>query len=248
MKLAGKTALVTGGGTGIGRSISLAFAREGADVAVNYSRSEAEAKQTVEEIHRLGRRGLLLRADAAQRLEVEAMVKTVVDRFGRLDTLVNNAATTVFIDLADLDAVSEEDWDRIFAVNVKGLFLCTRAASRAMQAGGGGVVINISSVAAVGGRGSSIPYCASKGAVNTLTKSLALALAPRIRVVGIAPGFIDTRWHAKWGAEMKARQAEAVPLKRVGTPEDIATMAVYLAADAGFVTGHTFPVDGGRLI
>ncbi|MBI4278843.1 MAG: 3-oxoacyl-ACP reductase FabG [Armatimonadetes bacterium] len=245
MRLAGKAALVTGGGTGIGRAISLAFAREGADVAVNYSRSEAQAQETAEEIRGMGRRATLVRADVSNSTQVDMMITEVADRFGRLDILVNNAGITVFVDLANLEAITEGDWDRIFNVNVKGLFLCTRAASRIMQ--DGGVVINISSVAAFG-RGSSIPYCASKAAVNTLTRSLAIALAPRIRVVGIAPGFIDTRWTAQWGPQQKERSAAATPLKRVGQPEDIARLAVYLAADGDFVTGRTFVVDGGRTL
>lgn len=247
VKLAGKTALVTGGGTGIGRAISLALAREGAHVAVNYSRSEADARQTVEDIERTGQQALLARADVSNSTQVEEMMKSVVERFRRLDILVNNAATTVFVDLPDLEAIGEEEWDHIFAVDVKGAFLCTRSASRIMLANSGGVVINISSIAAFSGRGSSIPYCAAKGAVNTLTKSLAFALAPRIRVVGIAPGFIDTRWTAQRGGELRARSVERTPLKRAGLPEDIAGMAVYIAADAGFVTGHIFVVDGGLI-
>lgn len=242
--LSGRVALVTGGGTGIGRAIALALADQGAAVAVNYSRSRGDAEETVGIIREQKRHAIAVQADVSVDHEAEDMVARVVREFERLDLLVNNAGTTRFIDHANLDALSGDIWDRIFAVNVKGTFFCSRAAARAMTEGR---IINIGSVAGVNGSGSSIAYAASKAAIHTMTRSLARALAPRITVNAIAPGLIETRWHAGREAE-NARRAQALPAKRIGQPEDIARIALALATAGNFITGQVIVVDGGGLL
>ncbi|HET7266324.1 MAG TPA: SDR family oxidoreductase [bacterium] len=243
--LTGKVALVTGGGTGIGRATSLALAAEGAAVAVNYSRSRGDAEETASEITSRGGRAITVACDISDERGVEAMVDRVASGLGRLDVLVNNAGTTKFIDHRNLDALTADVWDRILAVNVKGTFFCCRAAARAMT--GGGRIINIGSVAGVRGNGSSIAYAASKGAIHTMTLSLARALAPGITVNAIAPGLIETRWHGGHETENAARAAR-FPVKRIGRPEDIAHMAVAFATADNFLTGQVIVVDGGALL
>ncbi|HXX39317.1 MAG TPA: SDR family oxidoreductase [bacterium] len=239
--LEGRIALVTGGGTGIGRAITRALAASGAAVVINYSRSEADAEETAALIRAEGGRALAVRADVARLSEVESMMTSVFREFGRLDVLVNNAGTTKFVDRTDLDGLTEDMWDRILAVNVKGTFFVSRAAAKVMNEGR---IINIGSVAAISGAGSSIAYAASKGAIHTMTRSLARALAPRITVNAIAPGLIDTRWHA--GRE--TQNASRIPgflSKRIGRPDDIAHIALALATADNFITGQVIVVDGG---
>jgi 3-oxoacyl-[acyl-carrier protein] reductase len=244
MNLQGKVALITGGGTGIGRGIGLSFAREGAGVVVNYSRSEKEANATVQEIRDLGVPSLAIKADVSQDAQARAMVDKVMKECGRLDILVNSAGTTTFVNAADLEGLTEEMWDRTLAVNLKGTFFCCRAVVPAMKKHGGGSIINISSIAGPTGIGSSMAYSASKAGVICLTKSLARTLAPEIRVNTIAPGFVDTRWTANW-PEFKKMNEEATPMKRVAKPADIAVAALYLV-HSDFVTGQVITVDGGK--
>jgi 3-oxoacyl-[acyl-carrier protein] reductase len=243
-QLSGRVALVTGGGTGIGRAVALGLAAAGASVAVNYSRSRADAEATAEAIRAHGGRAIAVQADVSQEREAGELVARVVREWARLDILVNNAGTTQFIDHKNLDALSGEVWDRILAVNLKGTFFCSRAAARAMT---DGRIINIGSIAGINGSGSSIPYAASKGAVHTLTRSLARALAPRITVNAIAPGLIETRWHAGREAQ-NAGRAASFPSGRIGRPEDVAHIAVALATADNFITGQVIVVDGGALL
>lgn len=247
MKLKDRVALVTGGGTGIGRAVSIYLAREGAAVAVNYSRSEAEANQTVADIEALGVRSIAVRADVSDDREARALVEKVRGEFGRIDILVNNAGVTYFVDHANLEGMKEEYWDRILAVNVKGVFFCCRAVAPIMQEQGWGRIINVASIAGITGQGSSIAYAASKGAVITMTKSLARVLGPGVTVNAIAPGLIDTRWFDGVETYDAQRQAygKAATLKRVGTPEDIAEVALSLAADWNSVTGRVIVADCG---
>jgi 3-oxoacyl-[acyl-carrier protein] reductase len=239
-----RVALVTGGGTGIGRAIALALAGSGAAVAVNYSRSSAEAEDTVREIRARSGSAIAVRADVSRVDEVEAMIARVIRDLGRLDILVNNAGTTKFVDHADLDGLTEDVWDRILAVNVKGTFFVSRAAAKVMQEGR---IINIGSVAGVNGAGSSIAYAASKGAIHTMTRSLARVLAPRITVNTIAPGLIETRWHA--GRETtNAYRVPSFLSKRIGRPDDIAHIALALATADNFITGQVIVVDGGATV
>src|SRR5262245_27087100 len=244
-RLRGKVALVTGSATGIGRASALGFAREGADVVINYSRSEAEAKQTQADCAALNVRALLVRADCAREDEVKDMVARAVDELGGVDVLVNNAGTTRFVPLPEIDDLDDSDWDRIFQLNVKGAFYATRACVPSMRRRGGGLVVNVASVAGLTGAGSSIPYAVSKGAMITLTKSLAKALAPDIRVNAIAPGIVTTRWVAGREDHVE-RYARDTPLGRAATAEDCARVVVSFAVYGTFLTGEVTLVDGGR--
>lgn len=247
MKLEGKVALITGGGTGIGKEIALTYAQEGASVAVNYSVSEREAQETVSEIEKLGASACVQKADVSQDAEVRRMVEEIKARLGRIDILVNNAATSKLVPLDDLEGLTEDMWDRILGVNVKGTFFCCRGVIPIMKASGSGTIINIASIAGIIGAGSSIAYNVSKAGVISITKSLARAFAPQIRVNAIAPGVVDTRWIAGW-KEFRKKNLESTPMKRIAQPKDIAEVALFLAADAGFVTGQTIVVDGGKVI
>jgi 3-oxoacyl-[acyl-carrier protein] reductase len=240
-----RVALVTGSATGIGRACAIQFAERGLDVAVNYSRSEAEAEATAAEVRKRGRRALLCRCDVSDDAAARAMVGRCAEELGGLDVLVNNAGFTRFIKHADLEALSEASWDRTLAVNLKGAFFCSRAAIRLMQARGGGVIVNVASAAGVRGSGSSIAYAASKGGMITMTKSLAAAFAPAVRVNVVCPGPVDTRWMAASPESMAAAVA-ITPLKRASTAEDIAAVVVFLALDAAMMTGQCLVVDGGR--
>jgi len=247
MKLNGKVVLITGGGTGIGRAIAHYFAKEGATTVINYSKSESDAVKTAAEVRALGVSSSVIRADVSSNAQVREMVDQVRKEFGRVDILVNNAGYTRFISHADLEAMEEDTWDKIFAINVKGAFFCSRAVAPLMKRQGKGRIINIASVAGLTGQGSSIAYCASKAALICMTKSLARALAPEVGVNAIAPGLIETRW-LEGSADPNAtreRFRNAALLKRVGTPEDIAEVAVSLAADRSFITGQVIVVDGG---
>jgi 3-oxoacyl-[acyl-carrier protein] reductase len=239
-----KVALVTGSATGIGRATALRFARDGLAVAVNYSRSEEEARQTYEAVKALGVPALLCQADVADDAAVREMVRRTQEELGGLDVLVNNAGTTRFIDHADLDALTDEVWDEILDVNVKGTFYCCRAAMPALRRRQGAVV-NVTSVAGLQGHGSSIPYAASKAALNCLTKSLARAFAPEVRVNAVAPGPVLTRWLADH-LEHVERSLLATPMRRAAAPDDIADAIAFLALGTGLMTGQVVVVDGGR--
>jgi 3-oxoacyl-[acyl-carrier protein] reductase len=243
MDLRNRVAIVTGGGTGIGRATALALALQGVAVAVNYSRSAAEAEETTQAIIASNGKALAVRADVADESAVRRMVQQVAEHFGGLDLLVNNAGTTRYIPLADLDAVTDEVWDAILAVNLKGAFYCARAAAPQMRARGAGAIVNISSVAGLKGDGSSLPYAVSKAALIGLTRSLARALAPTIRVCSVAPGIVQTRWVAG-REEHVQRLSKSALLGRTASPEDVAAMVcALLAQDA--MTGQTVVVDGG---
>jgi 3-oxoacyl-[acyl-carrier protein] reductase len=222
-------------------------------VVINYSRSEAEARQTAADVEALGAEALVVRADVSQDDQVRDMVRRALDRFGSVDVLVNNAAITHFVDFRDVEGLSEEMWDRILAVNVKGVFFCSRAVVPHMKQQGSGCIVNISSVAGIAGIGSSIAYCASKAAVINLTMTFARTFAPEVRVNCVAPGFIDTRWHSARAEAadyeaLKERVAQGTPLARVCTPEDIAQVVLSFIEGADLVTGQTLVVDGGGLI
>lgn len=249
MDVHGKAALITGGGTGVGRATAVMLAKLGCHVAVNYSRSADEAAQTVERLKAIGVNAVAIQGDVADDAACREVVAAAVRAFGRLDVLVNNAGTTQFIDNEDLEAVPDEAWEQILAVNLKGPFQMTRAAKPAMLQSGGGEVVNVSSVAGFAGHGSSLPYCASKGALNTLTISLARVLAPHIRVNAVAPGFITGRWLKNGLGEKyestKAAFEEQNPLGRVCEPEDVASVIVNFITGSDLVTGQILRCDGG---
>lgn len=244
--LKNKIALITGGGTGIGKAVALRLAQEKANIAINYSRSEQDALVTKQEVEALGVKCQIYKANVSSDREVRQMTAKVVNDFGGLDILVNNAGTTKFIDHSDLEGMKDEYWDEIFAVNVKGLFFCCRAAVPALKKANG-VIVNITSIAGLTGLGSSIAYSASKAAAISVTKSLARVCAPEVRVLSIAPGIVITRWVEGQDAHIE-RLAGTTPLKRVAVPEDIAELVYGVIAHAGFVTGQTIVVDGGAFI
>ncbi|MHB1161006.1 MAG: SDR family NAD(P)-dependent oxidoreductase [Chloroflexota bacterium] len=250
-QLQGKVAIVTGAAIGMGRAIAVAYGREGAKVVVNYSKSQREAAETAELVSQGGGEPLLIQANVAQDSQVRDMVAQTMDRFGRIDLLVNNAGVTAFVPFSDLEALTDEVWDRLHGVNVKGSFFCSRAVAAPMRQQGAGRIINIASIAGIWPQGSSIAYCATKAAVIHLTKCLARALAPEIRVNAIAPGFIaDTRWfegqpnlESTW-----KKTAESTLLRREGRSQDVADAALFLATRGDFLTGDVLTVDGGRML
>ena len=250
MDLASRVAIVTGGGTGIGRATALRLAKSGAKaVVVNYSRSAAEAETTAKDLIALGAEAITHRSDVADDAQVKALVATTVDRFGRLDVLVNNAGTTHFIPHADLDSLTDAVWNDILGVNLKGTFFCCRAAAAALKRAGGAIV-NIGSIAAYRASGSSIAYAVSKAAVLQLTRALALALAPEVRVNSVSPGLVSTRWFSsRFGDEAAAAQEEAfarqTPVQKIATPDDVAR-AVIALLENDLVTGQDLVVDGGK--
>ncbi len=246
MDLQGRVALITGAATGIGRAIALRFARAGAGIVVNYSRSEAEARDTLREVEACGVPALLYQADVADDSQVRRMCDAVLRELGRIDVLVNNAGATNFVAHIDLEGLTEAFWDRAMAVNVKGLFFCCRAAEPELRRNRGAIV-NVTSVAGLNGSGSSIAYAASKAAAISVTKSLARVFAPEVRVNALAPGIVMTRWVA--GREEHVRRyAEGTPLGRPASPEDIADAALALVTGGDFITGQTIVVDGGMTL
>jgi ketoreductase RED2 len=240
MNLDGKVALVTGSSSGIGAAVARALADAGAAVMVNSATSVEAGEKVAASLPRAA----YVQADIGDATACTALVDATLDRFGRLDVLVNNAGTTKVIAHEDLDAATDEIWHRIFDVNVLGAWHLTRAAVPALRESGNGVVVNISSVAGQRPTGSSIPYAVSKAALNHLTLLLARALGPQIRVNAVAPGLVDTPWTAWWGAR-KDQVAAETPLKRYAQPADVAEAVMGLVR-SGFVTGQVITVDGGH--
>jgi 3-oxoacyl-[acyl-carrier protein] reductase len=244
--------VVTGASTGLGRAIAVETARQGASaVVINYARSQDEAQETARLVEAQGAKALLAQGDVASDADCRR-IAAAAQPFGRIDALFNNAGATRFASHADLDAVSGQDFLDLYAVNVVGPYQMVRACRALLEAAPQpGAVVNTASIAGVTGIGSSVPYAASKGALTTMTLSLARALAPKIRVNAVCPGFIDTPWFGKGlpGAavdRIRANAASGTPLKVASTPEDIAAAAVFLASTASrHVTGETLLVDGG---
>lgn len=244
--LKGKVVLITGGATGIGKAIALKLAGKGADIAINYSRSEKEAVQTCSEIKALNARAVAIKADVTDDKQVCEMMDQVVTKFGRIDVLVNCAGTTYFVDHDDLEGLKSEHWDHLMATNVKGMFQCCRAAASELKKHKG-TIVNMTSIAGLTGLGSSIAYAASKAAAISVTKSLSRVMAPDVRVNSIAPGIVKTRW-IKGQEKHVERLAKDTPMERIAIPEDIAEVAYSLIEHAGFVTGQTIVVDGGAFL
>jgi 3-oxoacyl-[acyl-carrier protein] reductase len=243
-----KVAIITGSASGIGAATALELSRRGWKVAINYSKSEAEAKKVAAEC----RDAILVRADVSDDAQCRKLVQASIDKWGRVDALVNNAGTTKFVKHADLDGLSAEDFLRIYRLNVVGPFQMVRACAAALKANKGAVV-NVSSVASLLGTGSSIAYAASKSALNSLTYSLARVLGPEVRVNAVCPGYVDTPWQSNALGAERANQAAAhystlVPLKDYARPEDVADTIVWLIEGARQTTGETIFVDGGMHI
>ena len=245
-RFSGKVVLVTGGAGGIGRATVLALARQGAAVAVNYSKSEAAARETAKLAEQAGGRALPVRADVTRDREVRAMVDEVVRELGGLDGLVNNAGWTQRFPHRRLEGLTEEIWERTLATNLRGPFYCVRAAVPHLERRGGGAIVNITSVATVGGTGSSMAYAASKAGLDTLTRSLARALAPsRIRVNAVAPGLLATGFGGGLiTPDLLAQLASLTPIGRPVTVDEVAAAVVFMLGNEA-LTGCTSIVDGG---
>ena len=242
-------ALVTGSATGVGRACILQFASRGYDVIVNYSRSKSEAMDTAAEAEKAGARVLTIQCDVSVDSDVHAMIDQIDQSFGRLDVLVNNAATTKFIDHNDLNAMTEELWDRILAVNLKGPFFVIRAAADLLRAGKGGSVVNISSVAGIVGNGSSVAYCASKAGLNNMTQLLARSMGPEVRVNAVCPGPINSRWMKQGNPDLNIDEmVSGFPLPRPSQPQDIADAVLFFAIGTSMATGQLLSIDGGQTL
>jgi 3-oxoacyl-[acyl-carrier protein] reductase len=242
--LAGRVALVTGGGTGLGRAIGLALGRSGAAVAVNYAHSMSEAREAVAALRALGVRADAFEADVSDWEAAPALVAAVESRLGPVDVLVNNAGITRHVPFDDLDGVRRDDWDRILAVNLGGAFACARAVAPGMRRRGEGRILNVASNSGLTAEGSSIPYVVSKAALIALTQALARGLAPSILVNAIAPGWMETRWLERYiPADGRARLAES-PVPPVAV-EHVAAAAVGLIANDA-IDGEVLVVDRGE--
>ena len=250
MEIEGKVAVVTGASRGVGAATARALAKRGCSVLINYAQSTASAEGVCEEVKALGVGAAVFQGDIADDAVCRGTVDAAVAAFGRLDILVNNAGTTRFIPHSDLDAVTDEVWSRLMEVNLKAPFQCARAARPHLEEGGSGEIVSVASVAAFTGRGSCIPYCASKAALVTMTKSLARIMGPAIRVNAVAPGFIKGDWLREgvgenYEAFLAEKEAEA-PLQNACAPEDVAAAILSLIEGSDLVTGETLTCDAGH--
>jgi 3-oxoacyl-[acyl-carrier protein] reductase len=243
-RLDGAVALVTGGSRGIGAATARAFATAGARVIVTHRDSAAAAQSVVDLLPGTGHR--VIQAPAADTKAIEAAAASVAATEGRLDVLVNNAAHTKVIPHTDMEALDDALFDAILATNVRGVFATVRAFRKLLSEGDGGVVVNISSLAAKMAGGSNVAYCASKAAVDNLTVSLARALAPKVRVLSVAPGLVDTQFTSGWNPAVRKRYLDRTPLGRLPTPDDVAMAVLAAATHLNATTGAVIPVDGGR--
>lgn len=244
-----KKALVTGGATGIGRSAVLALARAGYDVAINYASSAKAAENTAQEAKALGAKTLLVQCDVADDAAVRSMMKTIDAAFGHLDALINNAGTTASWKVRDLESLQMDEWDRTFAVNVRGTFQVTRAAVPLLKKGTDPAVVNSASIVGLRPGPQPLPYAASKAAVVNLTKTLAWNLGPEIRVNAVAPGWMEGEWMQRMLGDkyedLMGKRAKLTPLKRCVTSEDVAETMLNLLTANRFVTGEIIVIDGG---
>jgi len=251
MELNGRVAVITGGAGGIGGAVVRAMAKAGiSGIVINYRKSREQAKQLAVETERAGVKAIALQADVQSDSEIRGMMAEIRAQFGRLDILVNNAGVTQWVELSDLDGLTDAVWDEILDVNVKGAFRCVRAAA-SLMAETQGMVINVSSISGVLAPStmSSLAYGTAKAGLIYLTKGLAVALAPKVRVNCVAPAFTDTPWMSEhFGADYQqviAKASAGYPLQRIATPEDIAGAILGLVTGGDFVTGQTLIVDGG---
>lgn len=240
----GEVVLVTGSSRGIGRAIALAFAEAGADIVVTYIQKKDHAMEVVEKVHSLGRRALAIQMDVGSRLSVRQMIRLALDAFGRIDVLVNNAG---ILQQKPFLTISDEDWDHVLSINLKGTFLCSQEVFPVMQRQGNGQIINISSSGGQLGGALAVHYSASKAAVICLTKSLAREGAPYIRVNCVAPGLIETEMtQEEIATEAGKTKIRQILLQRPGLAEEVANAAVFLAPpQASYITGHILNVNGG---
>lgn len=246
MDLDGRVALVTGGGTGLGRVTALELAGAGASVAVNYSRSRAEAERVARQISDRGGTALAVRADITDDSAVSSMVASVEEELGPVSILVNNAGTTRYVPFPDLEAVTAEEWRRIMDVNVTGAFLCSRAVAPGMRSRGAGKIINVASNSAFTSAGSSIPYVVSKAALVSLTRCLARALAPEVQVNAIAPGWMLTEWIDRHVPPDRARELRSGAVPVIPVEDVVRSLTGLLANDS--ITGEVAVVDRGEML
>ncbi len=244
VKLTGQVAIITGGGTGMGRAMSELFGREGARVVVNYNESREASEQVAESINNSGGEAVAWQASVSDDLQVRGMIDATEQRWGRLDILINNAGWSKRTPHAQLEDLTDEIWDRTLDTNLRGTFYCSRAAAPLLRKTPGSCIINIASIAPDTGDGSTIVYAASKAGVISMTKSFARIMAPDVRVNAISPGLVHTRF-AGWPAETFTNGAEQSPLKRISTGEEVAEAALFLAAGATAMTGENIRVDCG---
>lgn len=246
-----KCAIITGSATGVGAAVAIELGKRGFNVLINYNKSAAEAEQTRASVVESGAEAIVVQGDVADDLACVSMVEAALSAWGRVDVLVNNAGMTNFSGIDNWDALTNEVFSRIYDVNVVGSFQMVRAARAALSANGGGSVVNVSSIAGSLGVGSSVPYIASKGALNSLTLHLARQLAPEIRVNAVCPGLITSRWFRDGIGEegfqkVKSGYESAVPLQRSCTPDDVADAIVWLATSASVITGELLLMDSGK--
>ena len=248
--LNGQVAVVTGGAGGLGAAICTGLAEAGCTVVVGYNSSEGAARTLADSLPKTARPHAALKAPVTDSAALGALARDVQARYGRCDILVNCAGTTRFVAHADLDALDDALIDQIFATNVRGPFAAVRALKPLLAArrddGATGLVVNISSIAAVTAIGSNVAYCASKAAVDNMTRSLARALAPEVRVLSVSPGLSDTEFVKALDVEWRNEQAARTPLKRLALPQEVAATVVAAATHLTFTTGAVLPVDGGR--
>jgi 3-oxoacyl-[acyl-carrier protein] reductase len=244
MKTERSVALVTGGSKGIGKACALAFAQAGVSVVVNYNRSAAAAEEVVKAVRGAGGEADAMGADVSDDTQVRGLMDAVQKRHGRLDYLINNAGWSTRVPHAEMEALTDEIWEKTLRTNLHGPFSCVRAAAALLRESPGGAIVNIASMAAIHGRGSSMVYAASKGGLLTMTRSLARVFAPAVRVNAVAPGLIRTGF-AGWGEDQCVAVENITPLRRLPTVEDIAETALFLAMKARSITGETVWVDGG---
>lgn len=248
MNFKGKACIVTGSSAGVGAATAIGLARQGASVMINYSRSQAPAEAVAEQCRQAGGEAIVVRGDVANDDDCRALAAAALEKWGRIDALVNNAGTTKFAPIANLAAISADDFHAIYSVNTIGVFQMVRACEAALRASGGAVV-NVSSIAGQDGLGSSIAYVASKGALNALTIALARALGPDVRVNAVLPGFIETMWlqnglGASYEAAHRAYRSQSA-LEAVLTPDDVADAIIALLGSAK-ITGQLLRVDAGK--
>ena len=250
MKLKNAVAIVTGSSSGIGAAIARLFAEHGCHVVINYSNNDEGARAVARDCEAQGVKTLVMRANVAEDAECRALVDATLETFGRLDILVNNAGTTKFCDHANLDGLDKQDFLDLYAVNTVGPYQMTRAAENALRANGSGHIINMASIAGLAGIGSSIAYAASKGALVTMTRSLARVMGPEVRVNAVCPGFVQGEWLKKGLGEdrydaLLEKTKAAAPLHDAASPETVADVCLGLIIGGDLTTGETLLIDGG---
>lgn len=247
MKLDGQVAIVTGSSSGIGKAIAVEFAKEGAKVVVNYAKSEAEAKGVASEIEEIGSKAIVVKADVSDDTQVKNLVETAMAKFGKIDILVNNAGyVSKQVWYAKLGDITDEMWNNVMNVDVKGTFLCSRVVSSSMLKQKRGKIVNVSSTPGLTGDVYGLAYSVAKAGILGMTKSLARILAPHVQVNAMAFGSIETGWVDWLSKKETSALIKETALKRFGTPEEVAKLAVFLASpDSNYITGQTIVIDGG---